>query len=270
MKELKPFGDVPDKLSVQVKRSFVATRTFVQALSAAAEVARNMMQIRPVNDCITALTKMSTCGSCMGYAEKPCEPYCVNVMKSCLHQYAELDVEWDNFVAQMEKVSDRLLGPFNIVMVVEPINIKISEAIMNFQVRRNVIIFCGQYSNGIIIMTRNPDRTSVNEFFLAAERRNLSVSDVQYPYLIQMLIYLLTTDRKRSFLKWHKAIAQRGLPIPEIKRTVAIEIIKKLTLNRLNFHATTTKEIGVEIAAETVIATISGTAMERPIAGNRH
>lgn len=33
----------------------------------------------------------------------------------------------------MEKVSDRLLGPFNIEVVVEPINIKISEAIMNFQ-----------------------------------------------------------------------------------------------------------------------------------------
>lgn len=134
MKDLKPFGDVPDKLSVQVKRSFVATRTFVQALSAAADVAKNMVSLRPLNECIVSLTKMSVCGACMGYAEKPCEAYCINVMKGCLQQYAELDVEWDNFVAQMEKVSDRLLGPFNIVMVVEPINIKISEAIMNFQV----------------------------------------------------------------------------------------------------------------------------------------
>lgn len=36
-------------------------------------------------------------------------------------------------VDAMEKVTDRLLGPFNIEMVVEPIDIKISEAIMNFQ-----------------------------------------------------------------------------------------------------------------------------------------
>lgn len=135
MKELKPFGDVPDKLSVQVKRSFVATRTFVQALSAAADVAKNMSPLKPLADCTAALAKMSTCGSCMGFSEKPCEQYCVNVMKTCLQQYVELDTEWDLFVAQMEKVSDRLLGPFNIVMVVEPINIKISEAIMNFQVR---------------------------------------------------------------------------------------------------------------------------------------
>jgi glypican 4 len=134
MKELQPFGDIPNKLSVQVKRSFVATRTFVQALSAAADVAKNMMQMRPLAECNAQLTKMSTCGACLGHSEKPCEQYCVNVMKTCLQQYVELDAEWDLFVAQMERLSDRLLGPFNIVMVVEPINIKISEAVMNFQV----------------------------------------------------------------------------------------------------------------------------------------
>ena len=37
------------------------------------------------------------------------------------------------FTDAMEKVTDRLIGPFNIEMVVEPIDIKISEAIMNFQ-----------------------------------------------------------------------------------------------------------------------------------------
>ncbi|XP_058821504.1 glypican-4 [Topomyia yanbarensis] len=133
MKELKPFGDVPDKLSVQIKRSFVATRTFAQALNSAADVAKNMVNVRLTAECTAALTKMSTCNTCAGFLEKPCTSYCVNVMKGCLQNYLELDAEWDSFVATMERVSDRLLGPFNIVMVVEPINIKISEAIMNFQ-----------------------------------------------------------------------------------------------------------------------------------------
>ncbi|KAJ6635212.1 Glypican-4 [Pseudolycoriella hygida] len=133
MKELKPFGDVPDKLSVQIKRSFVATRTYEQALATAADVAKNMVNVRPNADCTVALTKMQQCGACKGFTEKPCANYCVNVMKGCLHYYNELDVEWDLFVTSMEKLSERLLGPFNIVMVVEPINIKISEAIMNFQ-----------------------------------------------------------------------------------------------------------------------------------------
>lgn len=59
-------------------------------------------------------------------------------MRGCLSNFVELDAEWDNFVQSMDKITERLLGPFNIVMVVEPINIKISEAIMNFQVKLTI------------------------------------------------------------------------------------------------------------------------------------
>ncbi len=45
MKELKPFGDVPKKLSVQVKRSFVATRTFTQALNTGRDVIAKMQSV---------------------------------------------------------------------------------------------------------------------------------------------------------------------------------------------------------------------------------
>lgn len=38
MDELKPFGDVPKKLSTQVKRAFIATRTFHQGLAIGKEV----------------------------------------------------------------------------------------------------------------------------------------------------------------------------------------------------------------------------------------
>lgn len=46
MKDLKPFGDVPQKLSVQIKRSFVATRTFAQALNVAKDVVLSMQNVR--------------------------------------------------------------------------------------------------------------------------------------------------------------------------------------------------------------------------------
>lgn len=45
MNELKPFGDVPDKLSVQIKRSFVATRTYAQVLATGAEVLKKAMNV---------------------------------------------------------------------------------------------------------------------------------------------------------------------------------------------------------------------------------
>lgn len=45
MKEMRPFGDVPQKLGVQIKRSFVATRAFSQALTVAANVLKNMQTV---------------------------------------------------------------------------------------------------------------------------------------------------------------------------------------------------------------------------------
>lgn len=49
----------------------------------------------------------------------------------------------------VDKVADRLLGPFNIEMLVRPLNLKISEAIMNFQensndVSQRVFTGCGR------------------------------------------------------------------------------------------------------------------------------
>lgn len=45
MNELKPFGDVPDKLSVQIKRSFVATRTYAHVLATGGEVLKKAMNV---------------------------------------------------------------------------------------------------------------------------------------------------------------------------------------------------------------------------------
>ncbi|XP_052866854.1 glypican-6 [Anopheles cruzii] len=170
MKELKPFGDVPDKLSVQIKRSFVATRTYAQALASAAEAAKNMVNVRLSAECTAALTKMSTCNVCAGQTRKPCEPYCLNVVKGCFQSYEEVSTEWDTFVGKMERVSERLLGPFNIVMVVAPIDIKISEAIMNFQengkdISERIFHGCGKPSLGRMRRSSEPSGAAVPSVF---------------------------------------------------------------------------------------------------------
>ncbi|KAK1133403.1 hypothetical protein K0M31_011214 [Melipona bicolor] len=151
MKEIRPFGDVPQKLGVQIKRSFVATRAFSQALTVAADVLKNMQSLKPSADCAAALTRMTVCPSCSGITGNvlACGDMCANVMKGCLAQHAALDAEWNHFVEAVDKVADRLLGPFNIEMLVRPINLKISEAIMNFQensndVSQRVFTGCGR------------------------------------------------------------------------------------------------------------------------------
>jgi len=150
MKKLQPFGDVPKKLTLQLRRSFVATRTFAQALQEGKKVIAKILKIQPKEECVEALTKMTSCPACQGLPEiRPCSSYCTNVMKGCLAYHAEMSDSWDKYVEQLISVGERLIGPFNIEAVVEPIDIKISDAIMNFQesgyeVTQKVFQDCGQ------------------------------------------------------------------------------------------------------------------------------
>uniref|UniRef100_A0A8C5U6S2 Glypican 6 n=1 Tax=Malurus cyaneus samueli TaxID=2593467 RepID=A0A8C5U6S2_9PASS len=132
--QLKPFGDVPRKLKVQVTRAFIAARTFVQGLTVGREVANRVSKVSPTPGCIRALMKMLYCPYCRGLPTvKPCNNYCLNVMKGCLANQADLDTEWNLFIDAMLLVAERLEGPFNIESVMDPIDVKISEAIMNMQ-----------------------------------------------------------------------------------------------------------------------------------------
>uniref|UniRef100_A0A8C2EXZ9 Glypican 6a n=1 Tax=Cyprinus carpio TaxID=7962 RepID=A0A8C2EXZ9_CYPCA len=132
--QLKPFGDVPRKLKAQVTKAFIAARSFVQGLMVGREVANRVAKVNISPGCSKALTKMLYCPYCGGLPGlKPCANYCQNVMRGCLANQADLDPEWNLFIDAMLLVADRLEGPFNIESVMEPIDVKISEAIMTMQ-----------------------------------------------------------------------------------------------------------------------------------------
>lgn len=132
--QLKPFGDVPRKLKLQVTRAFVAARTFAQGLAVARDVVSKVSVVNPTAQCTEALLKMTYCSHCRGLVSvKPCYNYCSNIMRGCLANQGELDSEWNNFIDAMLMVAERLEGPFNIESVMDPIDVKISDAIMNMQ-----------------------------------------------------------------------------------------------------------------------------------------
>ncbi|XP_043913441.1 glypican-4 isoform X2 [Protopterus annectens] len=132
--QLKPFGDVPRKLKIQVTRSFVAARAFAQGLAGARDVIGKVAAVNPTDQCMKALLRMMYCPHCQGLvAVKPCNGYCLNVMKGCLANQGDLDTEWNNFIDSMLLLAERLDGPFNIESVMDPIDVKISDAIMNMQ-----------------------------------------------------------------------------------------------------------------------------------------
>ncbi|XP_037796683.1 glypican-4-like [Penaeus monodon] len=134
MEELQPFGDVPQKLTTQIKRSFVALRTFVQGLATGRDVVRNVLKVNPSVSCVHELMRMTHCSTCDGHqGVRPCLPYCRDVINLCLAHHQPLITYWIAFVDAMVDVGERLENPFNIENVVEPVNFKVSDAIMNFQ-----------------------------------------------------------------------------------------------------------------------------------------
>lgn len=148
--QLKPFGDVPRKLKLQVTRAFVAARTFAQGLATARDVINKVSMVNPTPQCVRAMMKMTYCPYCRGLVTvKPCNKYCLNVFGGCLANPGDLDIDWNNFIDSMLMVAERLEGPFNIETVMDPIDVKISEAIMNMQengnqVSQKVFQGCGQ------------------------------------------------------------------------------------------------------------------------------
>ncbi|KAK3867879.1 hypothetical protein Pcinc_026693 [Petrolisthes cinctipes] len=150
MEELQPFKDVPKKLTTQIKRSFVALRTFVQGLATGRDVVRNVLRVNPSASCVHELMRMNQCSTCAGEPRvQLCRPYCHEVINYCHSHHQPLIAHWIAYVDAMVSVADRLENPFNFENVVQPVNYKVSEAIMNFQesgveISDKVFKGCGQ------------------------------------------------------------------------------------------------------------------------------
>uniref|UniRef100_A0A3Q3W8X9 Glypican 2 n=1 Tax=Mola mola TaxID=94237 RepID=A0A3Q3W8X9_MOLML len=130
--QLQPFGDVPRKLRVQVSRAFVAARALSQGLATGRDIVNKALTAD--SECVRGLMRQWYCPLCRGMPSlRPCHSLCLNVMKGCLANQADLDTEWNNFIDALYQVSEKLEGPFNIELAADSISVKVSEAIMYMQ-----------------------------------------------------------------------------------------------------------------------------------------
>ncbi|KAI4538905.1 hypothetical protein MG293_011172, partial [Ovis ammon polii] len=71
-------------------------------IQAVKEINNNIVilkEVSPTPGCIRALMKMLYCAYCRGLPTvRPCNNYCLNVMKGCLANQADLDTEWNLFI----------------------------------------------------------------------------------------------------------------------------------------------------------------------------
>ncbi|KAM6953760.1 glypican-2 [Aplochiton taeniatus] len=132
--QLQPFGDLPRKLRVQVSRAFIAARALAQGLATGRDIVNKAAKLSATSECMRALMRQWYCPLCRGMPSlRPCHSLCLNVMKGCLANQADLDTEWNNFIDALYQVSEKLEGPFNIELAADSISVKVSEAIMHMQ-----------------------------------------------------------------------------------------------------------------------------------------
>eukprot|EP00063_Salmo_salar_P079797 XP_014054632.1 PREDICTED: glypican-2 isoform X2 [Salmo salar] len=132
--QLQPFGDLPRKLGLQVSRAFIAARALVQGLATGRDIVNKAAKLSAGAGCVRALMRQWYCPLCRGMPSlRPCHALCLNVLKGCLANTADLDTEWNNFIDALYQVSEKLEGPFNMELAADSISVKVSEAIMHMQ-----------------------------------------------------------------------------------------------------------------------------------------
>ncbi|XP_009874541.1 PREDICTED: glypican-1 [Apaloderma vittatum] len=136
----KPFGEVPRDLKVKATRAFIAARSYAQGFLVGSDVVKKVSQVSLSHECTRAIMKLMYCPHCRGMSSvKPCNNYCLNVVKGCLANQADLNTEWKYLMDSLIVVADRIDGPYNVDAVIGTIHMRISEAISNLQENKDSI-----------------------------------------------------------------------------------------------------------------------------------
>ncbi|XP_005516853.2 PREDICTED: glypican-5 [Pseudopodoces humilis] len=114
-RDIRPFGNIPKKAIGQMGRSLLPSRTFLQALNLGIEVINTTDHLRFSKDCSRALLRMQYCPHCQGLTlTKPCMGYCLNIIRGCLADVAEVDLHWREYIQSLEELSRTLSGAHGI------------------------------------------------------------------------------------------------------------------------------------------------------------
>uniref|UniRef100_A0A0A9YYZ7 Division abnormally delayed protein n=2 Tax=Lygus hesperus TaxID=30085 RepID=A0A0A9YYZ7_LYGHE len=162
--EIKPFAKIPETMAKDVAASFEATKVLLESLSLGMEgISRtNKLIERTTNgsdSCREALLRLHHCPKCQGLKSsvKPCNGYCLNVLRGCLTQLrvTDLDLPWSNFLSEtLDLVKEmRTLKIPSIDKVLERMYIPVSDAIMvgsleGPRIQRELNSLCGRIAVG--------------------------------------------------------------------------------------------------------------------------
>ncbi|XP_036760551.2 glypican-2 isoform X2 [Manis pentadactyla] len=130
---LKPFGDSPRRLHLQIIRAMVAARAFILGLETGRDVVSETLKV-PMNEaCRRAVMRLTGCPLCRGVPSlPPCRGFCLNVAYGCLSPQG-LDPDWGTYLDSLLFLAEKVQGPFSFEGAAQSIAVKISEGLMFLQ-----------------------------------------------------------------------------------------------------------------------------------------
>ncbi|XP_053212011.1 glypican-6-like [Panonychus citri] len=147
---LNPFGDVPKKLIIEFQRSFTAAKVFSQSIKSASDLIKSVKEQPVTPNCQKYFIQMNYCQRCENSSNRiPCYGYCSSVISLCTSSNRHLNKDWNSQLDKLLAIMNRLENSFSIEAAVGPLDIKISEAIMNFQengvnITKKIWQYCGK------------------------------------------------------------------------------------------------------------------------------
>ncbi|XP_041279344.1 glypican-5 [Onychostruthus taczanowskii] len=134
-RDIRPFGNIPNKALGQMRRSLLPSRTFLQALNLGVEVINTTDHLHFSRECSRALLRMQYCPHCQGLTlSKPCLGYCLNILRGCLAGLAEVHLPWQGYIQALEELSGALSGAHGIEHVLLNFHSLIRDALVQARI----------------------------------------------------------------------------------------------------------------------------------------
>ncbi|XP_026524647.1 glypican-5-like [Notechis scutatus] len=132
--DINPFGRYSKEAVTELAKSLRASRIFSQALGMGVEVLNATEHAALTKECIRGLVKMQYCPHCQGLTLiRPCEGYCLNVMRGCFASVSELDIHWREYIYTLEYLTNEMAVTHDLELALLGIRYSINEAILQAQ-----------------------------------------------------------------------------------------------------------------------------------------
>ncbi|MCJ8745046.1 hypothetical protein PDJAM_G00125870 [Pangasius djambal] len=148
--DVNPFGHHAQAMVEELAGAMQAARALTRAFSMGEELMNVTEAASLTSECAKALLKMQYCPHCQGLTLiRPCPEYCLNVMRGCLVNVAELDMPWRHYVAILEDLIHIVAGEHSLELALLGVRGHVNEAILYAQLHEarisaTVDKVCGQ------------------------------------------------------------------------------------------------------------------------------